>query len=128
MIQRKGTIELPLHTGHPPRWLFEKMVSLCRAISQIIIMEKGRDFFIQRISSPLWFQAFGCVLGFDWHSSGLTTTVCGVLKEVFQNLSKETGIYICGGKGRVSRRTPEEIEGICNKSVSYTHLTLPTKA
>ncbi len=109
---KRASINLPLHHGHAPRWLFEKMVKLSTAICYILVKEHGREYFLERISCPFWFQSLGCVLGFDWHSSGLTTTVCGALKESFKNLSQELGIFICGGKGRVSRRTPQEIEEI----------------
>jgi hypothetical protein len=87
------------------------MVSLARSISEAILIEFGRDYFLKQISNPLWFQSFGCVLGFDWHSSGLTTTVCGALKEAFGDLA-DSGVYFCGGKGKTSRKTPSEIENI----------------
>lgn len=87
------------------------MKLLARSVSEIIIIEFGKDYFLKRLSNPFWFQAFGCVLGFDWHSSGLTTTVCGALKEAFRDL-KDSGIYVCGGKGATSRKTPQEIESI----------------
>jgi hypothetical protein len=107
---RTGTINLPLHGGKAPAWLFEKMKRLARQIALVIIEEFGPYEFIDRISDPLWFQAFGCILGFDWHSSGVTTTVCGALKEAFKGLTDYTGIYIAGGKGGTSRKTPLEIE------------------
>ncbi|MCM8819809.1 MAG: DUF763 domain-containing protein [Candidatus Omnitrophica bacterium] len=113
-MRRSGIIELPLHTGKAPRWLFEKMVLLSRYISEAILIEFGRDFFLKRLASPLWFQAFGCVLGFDWHSSGLTTTTCAALKEAFSNLG-EYKVFICGGKGKTSRKTPSQIEEIGQK-------------
>ncbi|UCG35553.1 MAG: DUF763 domain-containing protein [Candidatus Omnitrophota bacterium] len=108
-MRRAGQIDLPLHTGKAPRWLFERMVSLARCISEVIIIEFGRDYFLQLLSQPLWFQSFGCVLGFDWHSSGVTTTVCGALKEAFKELD-DYGVFFCGGKGAASRKTPQEIE------------------
>ncbi|MCM8786614.1 MAG: DUF763 domain-containing protein [Candidatus Omnitrophica bacterium] len=107
-MQKTGILELPLHTGKAPRWLFEKMVILARCIAQVIIIEFGRDCFLKRLADPLWFQAFGCVLGFDWHSSGLTTTTCAALKEAFYSLG-EYKVFICGGKGRTSRKTPSQI-------------------
>ena len=107
-MQRTGVANLPLHPGRAPRWLFSRMVKLGRAISEVLIIEYGRDEFLRRLSDPFWFQAFSCVLGFDWHSSGTTTVTCGALKEAI-NLS-EYGIAVAGGKGSVSRRTPEEIE------------------
>jgi hypothetical protein len=85
------------------------MSQLAPAIAEIIILEHGRSTFLQRLSDPYWFQAFGCVLGFDWHSSGVTTTVCGALKEGLAPRAHELGIFVAGGKGKVSRRTPSEL-------------------
>jgi len=85
------------------------MAQLAPAIAEIIILEHGRSTFLQRLSDPYWFQAFGCVLGFDWHSSGVTTTVCGALKEGLAPRERELGIFVAGGKGKVSRRTPAEL-------------------
>ena len=107
-MKRTGTVNLPLHGGKAPRWLFNRMVKLAGEISDIIIYEYGQDEFLRRISNPYWFQAFGCVLGFDWHSSGLSTTTCGALK---MSLSPgEHGIVVAGGKGGTSRKAPEEIQ------------------
>ena len=106
---RTGITELPLHYGTAPRWLFSRMTKLSRAISEIIIGEYGNEEFLQRISDPIWFQSLGCVLGFDWHSSGLTTTLCGALKEGLKDLEKDFGLFIAGGKGRTSRKTPADI-------------------
>ncbi|MEM5829638.1 MAG: DUF763 domain-containing protein [Candidatus Aenigmatarchaeota archaeon] len=106
-MMRSGVAELPLHWGKAPKWLFNRMVKLGRTISEVVILEYGRDEFLRRISDPFWFQALGCVMGWDWHSSGLTTTVTGALKEA--NL-KEFGIAVLGGKGKASRKTPSEIE------------------
>ena len=108
-MQRTGIADLPLHGGRAPRWLFSRMVRLARALCLAILEEFGRTELLRRLSDPFWFQAFGCLLGFDWHSSGLTTTVCGALKEALAPLSLETGIFVCGGKGRTSLKTPEEI-------------------
>jgi len=103
-----GIANLPLHYGSCPPWLFEKMKKLAGAITEIIIYEYSDDEFLKRLSDPFWFQAFACVLGFDWHSSGVTTTVCGAMKEA---LNKENiGVVVAGGKGKTSRKTPEEIE------------------
>src|SRR3954453_2007696 len=110
MPQRTGTATLPLHGGKAPRWLFDRMVQLAPAIAEVMVLEHGRSEFLRRLSDPYWFQAFGCVLGFDWHSSGVTTTVCGALKEGLRGTESELGIYVCGGKGKTSRRTPAEIE------------------
>jgi hypothetical protein len=107
---KTGIANLPLHYGRAPRWLFEKMVKLSAALIEAIVIEKGRKEFLCRISDPFWFQAFGAVLGFDWHSSGVTTTVCGAMKEGIKDISKDLGLYICGGKGATSRKTPQEIE------------------
>ncbi|RZN55520.1 MAG: DUF763 domain-containing protein [Candidatus Methanomethylicota archaeon] len=108
-----GSAYLPLHSGHAPNWLIKRMKALAQSITTIIINEYGRKEFLRRISNPYWFQAFGCVLGFDWHSSGLTTVVTGVLKSSINY--EETGIAICGGKGIKSRATPEEITTIGEK-------------
>ena len=106
-LMRTGVANLPLHTGNCPRWLFPGMVKLSKAISNVLIDEFGHQEFLRRLSNPYWFQALGCVIGFDWHSSGLTTTTLGALKEA---LNKENlGIYFAGGKGKTSRKTLEEI-------------------
>lgn len=107
---RTGIANLPLHYGKAPAWLFKRMKLLAREITLAVVSEYGPQEMLVRLSDPFWFQAFGCVLGFDWHSSGLTTTVCGALKEGIKGLQKETGLYVTGGKGRVSRKTPEEIQ------------------
>jgi uncharacterized protein len=107
---RTGIAHLPLHYGSAPRWLFDKMKRLSREISIILVSEYGQDEFLRRISDPFWLQAFGCVLGFDWHSSGLTTTVGGALKEGLKGLERELGIVVAGGKGAASRKTPQEIQ------------------
>jgi hypothetical protein len=105
-----GVAELPLHYGKCPKWLFGRMVKLSSQISKLIIQEFGREEFLKRISNPFFYQALGCVVGFDWHSSGLTTTLAGALKE---GLNKESvGVKVLGGKGSSSRKTPEEIEKI----------------
>ncbi len=109
MSSRTGIANLPLHGGKAPRWLFKRMVKLAGAVTGAVICEYGSHEFIRRISDPHWFQAFSCVLGFDWHSSGTTTTTCGALKTAIN--PEEHGILIAGGKGRASRRTPQEIQG-----------------
>ena len=111
-MARKGTCLLPLHYGSAPRWLFERMVRLSREIASAIVADFGPDEFIKRISDPHWFQAFGCVLGFDWHSSGLTTTVCGAIKEALKPCRRDIPVFIAGGKGATSRKTPDEIEAL----------------
>ena len=107
-MSRTGVANLPLHGGKAPKWLFKRMVALSRGIIDVISYEYGKDEFIRRLSDPFWFQALSCVLGFDWHSSGCTTVTCGALKEVM--LPEEHGIAISGGKGKISRKTPLEIE------------------
>jgi hypothetical protein len=98
---------LPLHGGKAPGWLTGRMRKLAKEVTSIIIDEYGTDVFLARISNPYWFQAFGCVLGYDWHSSGVTTVVTGVLKQALS--PEEHGLAVCGGKGKTSRQTPEEI-------------------
>jgi hypothetical protein len=107
---RTGTANLPLHGGRAPRWLFSRMVLLSREIVRVMVEEFGPRELLQRISNPYWFQAFGCVLGFDWHSSGLTTTTTGALKEAVKGREADLGLFVAGGKGAASRRTPAEIE------------------
>jgi hypothetical protein len=107
---RTGIANLPLHYGSAPRWLFDRMKKLAREITHIIVWEYGAEEFLLRLSDPFWFQAFGCVLGFDWHSSGVTTTVGGALKEGLKGLEKNLGIVVAGGKGATSRKTPEHIQ------------------
>ena len=114
-MARTGFAHLPLHTGRAPRYLFERMVPLSREIVAFIAQEFGRAEVLRRLSDPYWFQAFGCVLGFDWHSSGLTTTVCGALKEGMKGLDRELGLYVAGGKGATSRKTPAEIAAACDR-------------
>jgi hypothetical protein len=109
MARRTGTATLPLHSGRAPRWLFQRMTALARALTETIVIEHGPATFLQRLADPFWFQAFGCVLGFDWHSSGVTTTVCGALKAGLASAEADTSIYVAGGKGATSRRTPAEL-------------------
>lgn len=113
---RTGVINLPLHYGKAPSWLFNRMKRLSKEIIIFIIDNYGTEELLFRLSNPYWFQAFGCVLGFDWHSSGLTTTVCGAIKEGIKGIEKELGFFVAGGKGKASRKTPIEIEEICNKT------------
>src|SRR5947209_3854015 len=112
---RTGFAQLPLHHGRAPRYLFERMVPLSREIMVFMVSEFGRSEVLRRLSDPYWFQAFGCILGFDWHSSGLTTTVCGALKQGLRGTEKEMGIYVAGGKGAASRKTPAEIVASCER-------------
>lgn len=108
MPQRR-TAQMPLHGGKAPAWLFKRMAKLGGAITMAIVDEFGPSEMLRRLSDPWWFQAFGCVLGFDWHSSGVTTVTCGALKEAASELGDDLGILVAGGKGKVSRRTPTEI-------------------
>jgi hypothetical protein len=114
-MPRTGIASLPLHYGAAPRWLFERMVRLARQITLVLVEEYGPQEVLARLSDPLWFQAFGCVLGFDWHSSGLTTTVCGALKEGLRGLERDSGLCVAGGKGKTSRRTPAEVEAYAER-------------
>ena len=112
MSAKTGTADLPLHYGSCPKWLFSRMVKLSRAITKIIVLEYGKDEFLCRLSNPFFFQAFGCVVAFDWHSSGLTTTLTAALKEA---ISPELGIAVLGGKGKASRKTTKEIDALAEK-------------
>ena len=107
---RTGVANLPLHYGKAPPWLFQRMSKLAREITIFIVTDFGPTEMLRRVSDPCWFQAFGCVLGYDWHSSGVTTTVCGALKDGLHGLERELGLFVAGGKGRTSRKTPAEIE------------------
>lgn len=112
---KTGTADLPLHNGKCPAWLFEHMKKLSAAIIEVILEEEGRAEVLYRLSHPYWFQALGCVVGFDWHSSGLTTTLCGAIKEGLSPLSAQTGIFLAGGKGRTAVNTPQEIKQAAEK-------------
>ncbi len=112
---KTGVAYLPLHGGKAPRWLFEKMVALSGAVLELMVLDTGCDKVLQSFANPFWFQAFGCALGFDWHSSGLTTTTCGAVKVALKNRGKDLGLFVAGGKGKTSRKTPEEIAAYCEK-------------
>ena len=103
---RTGRADLPLHTGRAPAWLFERMRLLAREIARAVVEEEGPHGLLRRAADPFWFQAFGCVLGFDWHSSGVTTTVCGAVKEGIKDIDRDLGLFAAGGKGAASRKTP----------------------
>ncbi len=125
---RTGTVNLPLHGGKAPRWLFSRMTNLSREILSIMVSEYGAEEVLLRLSDPFWFQAFGCVLGFDWHSSGVTTTVCGAVKESVKGLEKDFGFFVAGGKGGTSRKTPTEIETAADKmGIDFSHLVYNSK-
>jgi len=114
-MKRSGTADLPLHGGYVPIWLAERMAKLGLAIVQNILLDYGKDDLLRRLSDPFWFQSMGAVMGMDWHSSGITTSVMGALKRTVNPHSKELGIYICGGKGKYSRQTPDELLRISDK-------------
>lgn len=113
---KSGQADLPLHYGKVPEWLAQRMSALGGAIAEAIVIEYGRDMLLQKLSDPFWFQSLGCVLGMDWHSSGITTTVMGALKHSVNRKSAELGIYICGGRGKYSRQTPAELLAIADKT------------
>jgi hypothetical protein len=115
-MKRSGYADLPLHYGYVPKWLAERMAKLGFAITESIISEYGKEEILRRLSDPFWFQSFGAVMGMDWHSSGITTSVMGALKRAINPHSKELGIYICGGKGKFSRQTPDELLRIADKT------------
>ncbi len=112
MTRRGGSADLPLHGGHVPKWLADRMTRLGAVMSQAIVHQYGRDELLRRLSQPFWFQSFGAVMGMDWHSSGITTTVLGALKRGLNPLSGELGIHVCGGRGKHSRQTPHELASI----------------
>ncbi len=109
-MKRTGNADLPLHGGRVPYWLASRMEKLGGAIAETIIEEYGRQAFLDRICDPSWFQAFGCVLGMDWHSSGITTSVMGALRRAFEHRQQHLGLRVFGGRGKASRRTPSELE------------------
>jgi hypothetical protein len=128
LVARTGIANLPLHYGKVPPWLFERMAKLAQEITWAIVTEFGPEEMLRRLSDPCWFQAFGCVLGYDWHSSGVTTVLCGALKEGLRGQERELGFFITGGKGQTSRRTPTEIESFGDAiSVDPRHLVYASK-
>lgn len=114
-MKRSGIADLPLHSGRVPQWLAERMTKLGTAITEAIIRDYGASAFLSRLSDPFWFQALGAVMGMDWHSSGITTAVMGALKRGLGPRADEFGIYICGGRGRFSRDTPQELRSIAER-------------
>jgi len=114
-MKRSGIADLPLHGGRVPQWLAERMTKLGTAITETIVHDYGTSAFLSRLSDPFWFQAFGAVMGMDWHSSGITTSVMGALKRGLGPRADELGIYICGGRGRFSRNTPHELRLIADR-------------
>ena len=114
-MQKTGIAQLPLHHGKAPAWLFQRMVRLGREIIRLIVEDYGPEEVLKRITDPYWFQSLGCVLGFDWHSSGVTTTVCGAIKEAVKGRESELGLVVAGGKGATSRKTPSEITAAADR-------------
>lgn len=112
MARRSGGADLPLHGGTVPRWLADRMTRLGAVMSQAIVHHYGRDELLRRLANPFWFQSFGAVMGMDWHSSGITTSVIGALKRGLAPLQGELGIHVCGGRGKHSRQTPQELIAI----------------
>lgn len=110
MIKRSGYADLPLHTGTVPKWLADRMMRLGTLIIEALVLKYGKKEVLIRLSDPLWFQSLGAVLGMDWHSSGITTSVMYALKRGLNRRAKELGIVVCGGRGKYSRRTPEELQ------------------
>src|ERR671931_244736 len=115
-MKRSGYADLPLHRGHVPSWLATRMTLLGTAIVEAVLDEYGRSEVLTRLSDPFWFQALGAVLGMDWHSSGITTSVLGALKRGLNPRAHELGIYVCGGRGKQSRRTPDELLAISDRT------------
>jgi hypothetical protein len=109
MARRAGSADLPLHGGRVPKWLADRMTRLGTVICQAIVHEYGRDELLRRLAHPFWFQSFGAVMGMDWHSSGITTSVIGALKRGLEPISGELGVHVCGGRGKHSRQTPAEL-------------------
>src|SRR5437588_4561706 len=114
-MKRSGVADLPLHGGRVPERLAQRMTKLGAAITEVIIRDYGTSAFLSRLSDPFWFQALGAVMGMDWHSSGITTSVMGALKRGLTPRADELGIYICGGRGRFSRNTPQELRSIAER-------------
>ncbi|WP_042720592.1 DUF763 domain-containing protein, partial [Flavobacterium sp. B17] len=115
-MKRSGIADLPLHYGKVPPWLYERMSILGLSIVEVILMDYGKDEVLRRLADPFWFQSFGAVMGMDWHSSGITTSVMGALKRSINPNSQSLGLYICGGKGKFSRETPSELIQIAEKT------------
>ena len=115
-MKRSGIADLPLHGGRVPPWLAERMTKLGTAMTETIVHHYGTSAFLSRLSDPFWFQAFGAVMGMDWHSSGITTSVMGALKRGLAARANDLGIYVCGGRGRFSRNTPNELRSLAERS------------
>ena len=115
-MKRSGFADLPLHGGRVPQWLAGRMITLGTAISESVLHHYGRAELLSRLSDPFWFQALGSVMGMDWHSSGITTSVMGALKKGLNPKAHELGVYICGGRGKQSRNTPQELRDIAERT------------
>lgn len=115
-MKRSGFADLPLHGGRVPAWLAERMTRLGTAIAESIVLHYGAAEFLSRLSDPLWFQALGCVMGMDWHSSGITTSVMGALKRGLNPRARDLGLYVCGGRGKQSRQTPAELLAVAERT------------
>src|SRR4051794_10535265 len=115
-MKRSGTADLPLHGGRVPAWLAARMTTLGTAIAESVLYHYGPSELLTRLSDPFWFQALGAVMGMDWHSSGITTSVMGALKRGLNPRADELGVYICGGRGTQSRRTPDELLAIADRT------------
>src|SRR5690242_13598868 len=115
-MPRSGIADLPLHNGHVPPWLAERMARLGGAIVAAVVEYHGQSALLSRLSDPFWFQALGSVMGMDWHSSGITTSVLGALKRSVNPMASDLGIYFCGGRGRHSLQTPAELLQIADKT------------
>jgi uncharacterized protein len=116
MMKRSGAADLPLHNGYVPQWLAERMARLGLAVTEVLLAEYGKSEVLRRLSDPFWFQSLGAVMGMDWHSSGITTSVMGALKRAINPHSRALGLYICGGKGSASRQAPDEIRKVCEST------------
>ena len=128
MAKRAGSADLPLHGGRVPRWLGERITRLGAVITEAVVHHYGRDEYLRRLANPFWFQSFGAVMGMDWHSSGITTSVLGALKRGLAPLSGELGLHVCGGRGAQSRKTPGELMAIGERvGVDGTHLATTSR-
>jgi len=115
-VKRSGFADLPLHGGRVPAWLAGRMTTLGTAITEAVVHHYGRAAFLSRLSDPFWFQALGTVMGMDWHSSGITTSVMAALKRGLTPRASELGLYVCGGRGEQSRRTPDELRAVAERT------------
>src|SRR5438874_9062029 len=115
-MQHSGTADLPLHGGTVPKWLADRMTLLGTAISESVIRQYGTSGLLSRLADPFWFQALGSVMGMDWHSSGITTSVLSALKRGLNPRAHELGVYVCGGRGRQSRNTPMELRALADRT------------